>query len=58
MFSKSRFAQPSTMFAGTDREDLRIWFVREYISSFGKIFEAAKTSIARRYEIWDALRSL
>jgi hypothetical protein len=44
--SYRRFRHASAKFAATDRDDLRIWLVREYISSRGNLRDLWNISIA------------
>jgi hypothetical protein len=45
-FSYLLFAHDSAIQAVTDRDERRIWSVREYFSSFGKLLEISKISMA------------
>ena len=41
------YGRTKDKFEHIEREDLRIWSVREYLSSLGKFFEISKISIAQ-----------
>jgi hypothetical protein len=46
-----RFAHASRRVAPTDRDDRRIWSVREYLSSAGKVLVDTKTYTASSYAV-------
>jgi hypothetical protein len=57
-FGYLRFRYASAIFAQVDLEDLLIWSVNEYFSSFGNCFVILKILVARLNAFWYTFNSL